>query len=138
MAEAGKKQVPHRVFGPIQNDNGECNRNFRNRLTPLRFKIPVALVSDSCDKMSDIMASQRITVRVPKTLGSLLRARSRAKGQTPSDVVRVALETYLGRGDSSHSAYDLANAAGLIGCARRVPKDLSTNRRHFEGFGKSK
>jgi len=84
------------------------------------------------------MASQRITVRVPRALGSLLRARSRAKGQTPSDVVRVALETYLGSGDSSDSAYDLAEAAGLIGCARRAPKDLSTNRRHFEGFGKNK
>jgi hypothetical protein len=84
------------------------------------------------------MASQRITVRVPKTLGTLLRDRSRAKGQTPSDLVRVALETYLGRGGSSRSAYELAEEAGLIGCAGRAPKDLSTNRRHFEGFGKSK
>jgi hypothetical protein len=84
------------------------------------------------------MASQRITVRVPKTLGALLRDRSRAKGQTPSDLVRVALETYLGRGGSPHSAYELAEEAGLIGCVRRAPKDLSTNRSHFEGFGKRK
>lgn len=88
--------------------------------------------------MSDTMSSQRITVRVPKTLGTLLQARSRAKGQTPSDVVRVALETYLGRGGSQDSAYELAEAAGLIGCVRRAPKDLSTNRRHLEGFGKNK
>jgi metal-responsive CopG/Arc/MetJ family transcriptional regulator len=84
------------------------------------------------------MASQRITVRVPKTLGELLRDRSRAKGQTPSDLVRVALETYLGRESSPRSAYDLAQEAGLIGCARSAPKDLSSNRRHFEGFGKGK
>jgi metal-responsive CopG/Arc/MetJ family transcriptional regulator len=84
------------------------------------------------------MASQRITVRVPKTLGALLRDRSRAKGQTPSDLVRVALETYLGREDSSHSAHELAEQAGLIGCVERAPKDLSTNERHFEGFGKKK
>lgn len=84
------------------------------------------------------MASQRITVRVSKTLGALLRNRSRAKGQTPSDLVRVALETYLGRGGDSRSAYELADEAGLIGCAGRTPKDLSTNRRHLEGFGKSK
>ena len=84
------------------------------------------------------MASHRITVRVPKTLGALLRERSRAKGETPSDLVRVALETYLGRAGTSHSAYELAEEAGLIGCVRRAPKDLSTNRRHFEGFGKSK
>lgn len=84
------------------------------------------------------MSSHRITVRVPKTLGTLLRDRSRAKGQTPSDLVRIALEAYLGRGSSPTSAYELAEEAGLIGCAGRAPKDLSTNRRHFEGFGKSK
>jgi hypothetical protein len=84
------------------------------------------------------MSSQRITVRVPKTLGTLLRDRSRAKGQTPSDLVRVALEIYLGRGGSPRSAYELAEEAGLIGCAGWAPKDLSTNRRHFEGFGKGK
>ena len=84
------------------------------------------------------MASQRITVRVPKSLGILLRSRSRASGQTPSDLVRVALETYLARGGISRSAYELAEEAGLIGCVRRAPKDLSTNPRHFEGFGKHK
>lgn len=84
------------------------------------------------------MISQRITVRVPVTLGSRLRTCSRVKGQTPSDVVRVALETYLVEGRAGGSAYELAEAAGLIGCVRRAPKDLSTNRRHLEGFGKSK
>ena len=87
--------------------------------------------------MSD-MASQRITVRVPKALGTLLRDRSRAKGQTPSDLVRVALETYLVRGENPRSAYDLAEETGLIGCVRRAPKDLSTNPRFFETFGKKK
>jgi hypothetical protein len=81
------------------------------------------------------MVSQRITVRVPKGLGVLLRNRSRAQGQTPSDLVRIALESFLKRGDSPHSAYEEAKAAGLIGCVRRAPRDLSTNRRHFEGFG---
>jgi hypothetical protein len=84
------------------------------------------------------MASQRITVRVPATLGTRLRDRSRAKGQTPSDLVRVALENYLGAEGGTGSAYELAKAAGLIGSVRRGPRDLSTNRRHFEGFGKSK
>ena len=60
------------------------------------------------------------------------------KGQTPSDLVRVALENYLGQEAATASAYELADAAGLIGCVHRAPKDLSTNRRHFDGFGKSK
>jgi predicted DNA-binding protein len=87
--------------------------------------------------MSD-MTSQRLTVRVPLALGARLRDRSRVKGQTPSDLVRIALENYLGEGASTGSAYALAQAAGLIGCARLAPKDLSTNRRHLEGFGKGK
>jgi hypothetical protein len=84
------------------------------------------------------MASNRITVRVPKQLEALLRDRSRSRGQTPSDVVRDALETYLGRGGQSLSAYDLARGAGVIGCVTRAPKDLSSNRRHFDGFGTKK
>jgi hypothetical protein len=52
--------------------------------------------------------------------------------------VRIALETYLGRVGARNSAYELAEEAGLIGCVRRAPQDLSTGRRHFEGFGKSK
>jgi hypothetical protein len=31
-----------------------------------------------------------------------------------------------------------AEAAGLIGAARNLPKDLSTNPCHFKGFGKGK
>ena len=84
------------------------------------------------------MSSQRITVRVSKDLGSRLRERSRAKGKTPSDLIRVAIEDYLEREPGSPSAYDLAERAGLIGCAKGAPKDLSTNPRYFKGFGRSK
>jgi metal-responsive CopG/Arc/MetJ family transcriptional regulator len=86
--------------------------------------------------MSD-MASQRITIRVPGDLGERLRQTSRVKGQTTSELVRVALENYLGQKSKRGSAYEAAKAAGLIGCVHGGPKDLSTNRRHFEGFGKS-
>jgi hypothetical protein len=30
------------------------------------------------------------------------------------------------------------DAAGLIGCVKGAPKDLSTNKQYFAGFGKSK
>jgi metal-responsive CopG/Arc/MetJ family transcriptional regulator len=87
--------------------------------------------------MSD-MNSQRITVRVPSELGERVRGHARRKGGSPSDLVRVALENYLDAASDTGSAFELAEAAGLIGCATRAPKDLSTNRRHFEGFGKGK
>jgi len=85
--------------------------------------------------MSD-MSSHRITIRIPETLGERLRKRSRIKGQTESDLVREALENYLGQSAKERSAYELAQEAGLIGSVKRAPKDLSTNRRHFEGFGR--
>jgi hypothetical protein len=40
--------------------------------------------------------------------------------------------------DTSRSAYELAVAAGLVGCIKGAPKDLSTNKQYFAGFGKSK
>ena len=86
--------------------------------------------------MSD-MSSNRITVRIPDTLTTRLRSRSKAKGITESNLVREALESYLGK-TGERTAYELAEEAGVIGAADKQPKDLSTNRRHFEGFGKRK
>jgi hypothetical protein len=63
-------------------------------------------------------------------------------GQPESALVREALENYLGRSAEPRSAFELAEEAGLIGCIGRGRKsqarDLSTARRHFDGFGKSK
>jgi predicted DNA-binding protein len=91
--------------------------------------------------MSD-MGSERITIRIPEELGGRLRHRSRTNGQTESDLVRDALENYLGRSSPDWSAFELAEEAGLIGCVSRgrgaPAKDLSTNPRHFKGFGKHK
>lgn len=84
------------------------------------------------------MASHRITVRVPQALTARLRNRSRAQGTTESELVREALENYLEHSRKERSAYDLAEEAGIIGSARRAPKDLSTNPRHLKGFGKGK
>jgi predicted DNA-binding protein len=98
-------------------------------------------MSDIYATMSD-MASNRITIRIPETLGQRLRHRSRMRGQPESALVREALETYLGQPSEARPAYELAEEAGLIGCIGRGPKspakDLSTNPRHLEGFGKSR
>ena len=88
------------------------------------------------------MASNRITIRIPETLGQRLRHRSLMRGQPESALVREALETYLGQPTEARPAYELAEEAGLIGCigrGRKSPaKDLSTGPRHMEGFGKSR
>ena len=96
-------------------------------------------MSDTYATMSD-MNSERITIRIPENLGGRLRQRSRVNGQTESDLVREALENYLGRSNGERSAFELAEEAGLIGLVRRghrsPAKDLSTNPRYFKGFGK--
>jgi predicted DNA-binding protein len=56
-------------------------------------------------------------------------------GRPQSVLVREALEKYLAEDTPFHSAYSLARSAGLIGCVRDGPSDLSTNREHFQGFG---
>ena len=94
-------------------------------------------MSDNYVIVSD-MASHRITIRIPEALGQRLASRSRMKGQTESELVREALENYLGQSKEERSAYELAQEAGLIGSVKRAPRDLSTNRRHLEGFGKQK
>jgi hypothetical protein len=50
--------------------------------------------------------------------------KSKSKGRTKNDATR--------------SAYELMDAAGLTGCIKGAPKDLSTNKQYFVGFGKSK
>jgi hypothetical protein len=51
--------------------------------------------------------------------------------RSESAVVREALERYLVAQPSHVSACDLANRAGLIGCAKGLPKDLSTNPKYL-------
>jgi len=78
----------------------------------------------------------RITVRVEDRLKQALEAEARAKGVRPSDVVREVLEAHLGARAPQPSALDLARDAGLIGCAKGLPADLSTNRDHLDDFGR--
>jgi len=84
------------------------------------------------------MASNRITVRVPKTLEQRLRKQSRARGRSPSDLVRAALEAYLESTNRNGSAFEAAQAAGVLGCVTGAPRDLSTNHSYFKDFGKNK
>ena len=82
------------------------------------------------------MSSDRISVRIPGPLTKRLQKASAMKGKSESQVIREALEQYLGAVSGERSAYEIAEAAELIGCVRRAAKDLSSNRSHLEGFGK--
>jgi predicted DNA-binding protein len=83
------------------------------------------------------MKDHRITVRLSQATRRRLKAAARRRGKRESDLVRDAVESQLAAEDSAVTAYELAKRAGLIGAVKGTIRDLSTNRRHFEGFGVS-
>lgn len=54
-------------------------------------------------------------------------------GQTESEIVRRGLQLVAQEERRRRSALDLAGASA--GRFKKGPRDLSTNRKHFEGFG---
>lgn len=84
------------------------------------------------------MASRRLSVRIEPGLQSSLRRRAALAHKSESVIVREALESYLAAVTEEVSAYDLALQAGVIGCAKPGLRDLSTNPKHFEGFGEKR
>ena len=72
-----------------------------------------------------------ITVKLPELLAEWLSRRARELGRTQSDLVRDALERsrQWATGETCHDLF--ADACGTVD----GPADLSTNRKHFTGFG---
>jgi Ribbon-helix-helix protein, copG family len=72
-----------------------------------------------------------ITVRLPEPLAAWLKHRARELGRPQSDLVREALQRSR-EGTGGVSCHDLfADVCGVID----GPKDLSTNPKHWAGFG---
>ena len=81
------------------------------------------------------MKDYRITVRFPADLRRRLKAAARRRGTRESDLVRTAVERQLAADEDALTAYELAKKAELIGAVQGATRDLSTNPRHFDGFG---
>ena len=79
---------------------------------------------------------ERINVRIEKRLKRELETEAREKGVRPSDIVRQALEEHMRSRTPPPNCRDLAAQLGLIGAAKGLPADLSTNPDHMEGFGR--
>ena len=77
----------------------------------------------------------RINVRLTEDLKRRLDAAAKARGLSPSEVVRGAIEAHLEAETPAESCLDIARRVGVVGCAKGLPPDLSTNRDYFEGFG---
>ncbi len=83
------------------------------------------------------MADTRLTVRLDRKLRQRLFRLARQQGKRASEVVRQAVDCYCRDQDHEPTCYDIALKAGLIGVAKNLPPDLSTNPKYMEGFGKS-
>ena len=83
------------------------------------------------------MTSSRITVRIPAELRRRLKSAARRKGTQESELIRTAVERLFAAEEEQPSAYERLKKAGLIGTVKGAPSDLSTNRKHFDGFGGS-
>ena len=57
----------------------------------------------------------------------------RKTGQTESELVRRGLRLVADEERSRRSALDLAGRS--VGRFKKAPRDLSTNRKHLDGFG---
>ena len=79
--------------------------------------------------------SRRISVRLTSKMDHSLRRRSALTGQPESSIVREAIENHLAQSAPYPSALAVARRLGLVGCAKDLPADLSTNPDYFDGFG---
>lgn len=73
-------------------------------------------------------------MRLTPALANKLQRQIAARRTTESALVREALERYFER--QPESCYDAFVRLGLAGSAKGLPGDLSTNKKHFKGFGK--
>lgn len=63
----------------------------------------------------------------------VLERLKRATGRTESEILRRGLRLVAAEESRQRSALDLAGPS--VGRFRRGPRDLSTDRRHLDGFG---
>ena len=77
-----------------------------------------------------------ISLKLPDRLLELLEEESRARRTTKSSLVRECLEQTLSARPQGGKAtcYDLAR--DLAGSVKGLPRDLATNPKYLEGFGR--
>ncbi len=79
---------------------------------------------------------ERINVRVDERRKQELETEARERGVRPSEIVRQVLEQHIRERRPQSNARQLAERLGILGSAKGLPADLSTNPAHMEGFGR--
>ncbi len=79
---------------------------------------------------------QTISLKLPESLLALLESESLRRRINKSQLVRTAIERELSvsEADGEGSCFDLAK--DLAGSVKGLRRDLATNPKHMEGFGR--
>ena len=78
-----------------------------------------------------------LTFKVPPALEQEIALASRREQVTRSELVRRAVAAYVARTPRQESFVSALEQAGdLVGCFKGGPKDLASNPKHMENFGK--
>lgn len=80
-----------------------------------------------------------VTIEIPEALNAKLVEVAQSRGTSESELISEALQEYLSHRHQQPPAQDsfTALAGDLIGCASGGPLDLSTNKKHLDGYGQS-
>jgi hypothetical protein len=83
-----------------------------------------------------LSAMQTISLKLPDSLLALLEKESRLRRMNKSALVRAALERELSapKREGRPTCYDLAH--DLAGSIKGLPKDIATNPKYMEDFGR--
>lgn len=81
------------------------------------------------------LESVDITVSLSTVLEQQLREAADVQQKSTQVLIIEAVEQHLKTLVPPKSCHDIALELGVIGVATDLPKDLSTNPEHFEGFG---
>lgn len=94
---------------------------------------------DFFSKLSYMKKSRRIICRIPEQLDDDLQQLATLLDQPEAEIIRKALSDFIARAHptKNESWYARAKRYHVIGpTSDKLPKDLSTNKKYFEGFGK--
>jgi hypothetical protein len=77
-----------------------------------------------------------LSLRIPRRVAARLRTAAKRSGRTKTDIVLYALEKQLEREGDVAPGSLLDAAQDLVACIDG-PRDLSANKKHLVGFGRS-
>ena len=78
-----------------------------------------------------------LSLNLPEQLDAQLTEVAEERGTSKVELIYEAVKEYLSLRQPPPPDSFAALAADVIGCAKGGPPDLSTNKKHMEGYGQS-